>query len=105
MCLKVVYVPDPNSENESHRIHIPGDSSCLQTFECPTCGIAFVSANVLKVHIAQERESSLSSLSLIAIDNTESWKYVMCKICALKFQNEADMEHHALRFHEYGECC
>ena len=29
----------------------------------------------------------------------------MCKICALKFQNEADMEHHALRFHEYGECC
>ena len=29
----------------------------------------------------------------------------MCKICTLKFQNEADMEHHALRVHEYGECC
>ena len=90
VCLKVVCVlrcsvPDPNSENESHRIHRPGDSMCLQTFECPTCRIAFVSANVLQVHIAQEHESSLSSLSLITNDNTESWKYVVCKICTLKF--------------------
>ena len=98
VCLKVVCVlrcsvPDPNSENGSHRIHRPGDSRCLQTFECPTCGIAFVSANVLQVHIAQEHESSLSSLSLITNDNTESWNYVVCKICTLKFQIEADMEH------------
>ena len=67
--------------------------------------LLFVSANILQVHIAQEHESSLSSLSLITNDNTESWNYVVCKICTLKFQIEADMEHHALRVHEYGECC
>ena len=47
----------------------------------------------------------MSSLSLTTNDNTESWKYVVCKICTLKFQNEADMEYHALRVHEYGERC
>ena len=60
----------------------------IDTKSNPTCGIAFVSANDLQDHIAQEHESSFSSLSLITNDNTESCPNVVCKICTSKFRTK-----------------
>ena len=53
LCKKVVCVircsmPDPNSDNESHRIHLDGDKRCIQTFECPSCGYIFTTSSELE---------------------------------------------------------
>ena len=42
---------------------------------------------------------------MISVANSSEWMYVKCTQCDKKFENEADMNHHLERVHEYGESC
>ena len=53
VCILLCSLPDPDSDNESHRIHKPGDSRCVQTseFQCAICEKVFKSKEELTQHL------------------------------------------------------
>ena len=44
-------------------------------------------------------------LSLLSHASSDSWMYVACPTCEMKFQTDEHMKHHQVRVHEYGETC
>ena len=113
-CLKPVCnlfcsVQDPDSDNESHRVHKPGDTRCNSWqsgyFVCPRCEETFASTSILEVHLKNTHEyfqTSFQMFSLIS-DGSLSDIFETCRICDKKFQNELDVVNHQQRVHEYGE--
>ena len=104
VCNLVCSIPDPSSDNEMRRVHKHGDTRCIQeTFECPTCNNFFPTSTDLQEHA--EGHAQESSASLMSHANSSDWMLVNCSECDKKFENKADMGHHLVRVHEYGESC
>ena len=134
-------IQDPNSDNESHRIHKHGDQRCKTNevfpcsecstryetqdelkshqefahsnifsgnlehlFECPTCHSTYSTPCDLQRHIGTTHEQE-SMLSLLSHASSDSWMYVTCPTCGMKFQTDEDMNHHQVWVHVYGETC
>ena len=59
-------VPDPNSDNESHRVHLQGDLRCKAwntgSFHCPKCDEILTTNLQLQNHIEKDHEEFESSL-------------------------------------------
>ena len=52
VCNLFCSVPDPRSDNESHRVHKHGDFRCItQQFECPSCGKTFAKPSECQEHM------------------------------------------------------
>ena len=116
VCNLFCSISDPNSENEMHRIHKPGDVRCIsETFEasfsegikftCPNCDEEFASNTQLDVHVKEFHEpfeSTFPTMSL-ASDGSLSDIQEECKQCGKLFENELDLANHVERVHEYGE--
>ena len=44
-------------------------------------------------------------LSLLSHASSDSWMYVTCPTCGMKFQTDEDINPHQFSVHEYGETC
>ena len=112
VCSILCSIPDPESDNEMHRIHKHGDNRCLSEysgqalmFVCPKCEEEFTCNAKLQLHITQkhgEFEVYLNTMSL-ASEGSLSDVYETCKQCGKLFENELDLANHIERVHEYGE--
>ena len=110
VCSILCSIPDPDSENEMHRIHKQGDKRCSSfsqnlMFVCPKCEKEFTCNAKLQSHITQkhgEFEFSFNTMSL-ASEGSLSDVYETCKQCGKIFENKLDLPNHIERVHEYGE--
>ena len=44
-------------------------------------------------------------LSLLSHASSDSWMYLTCPTCGMKFQTDEDINPHQFSVHEYGETC
>ena len=113
VCSILCSVPDPESDNEMHRIHKHGDDCCISEysssqdlkFDCPKCDKEFSCNTQLQSHISQKHEGfelSFPTMSL-ASEGSISDIYETCQQCGKIFENELDLANHVERVHEYGE--
>ena len=99
LCNKIVCVlrcslPDPESENESHRIHKPGDSRCVQTseFPCSICGKVFKSQEELVQHLETPHEN----MELLRTNDA----VFECPSCSEQFGRASGLQNHMESVHE-----
>ena len=112
VCNLFCSISDPNSDNEMHRVHKPGDVRCIPVsfsqginFTCPNCDEKFTSNTRLDDHVKEYHEpfeSTFPTMSL-ASDGSLSDIEEKCKECGKLFENELDLANHIERVHEYGE--
>jgi hypothetical protein len=93
VCSILCSIPDPESDNEMHRVHKHGDYRCIGetaepisaqeiSFDCPKCHKVFKCNFKLQSHMAkqhEEFETSFPTMSL-ASDGSISDIYETCKI-------------------------
>ena len=75
-------------------------------FESQTCNSTYSSPGDLQKHILSTHEQE-SMLSLVSHASSDSWMYVTCKTCDMKFQTDEDMNHVSiwrLRISGTGHC-
>ena len=114
VCNLFCSIQDPNSDNEIHRVHLPGlcrssiDENFLNqniAFNCPKCEKTFLSTLDLQNHLSNNHEAfqtSFPSMSLIS-EGSLSDIQETCNQCEKLFENELDLKNHVVRVHEYGE--
>ena len=93
-----------SKEIEEH-LETPDDSYIYTgSFECPSCDKKYTFPSELQEHIETSHDQSWSSFTLL-LNASSTWKYVPCKVCDMRFENEDDVNFHMCRVHEYGEEC
>ena len=115
VCILYCSTPDPESTNEMHVVHKPGDTRCTgQGFECPTCGTIFETAEELQHHIENNHEQE-SAMSLIS-HNTEielllqeeesinmDGLHFNCSTCGNSYDSNDDLRQHIDVIHGHSE--
>ena len=94
VCVLLCSLPDPDSDNESHRIHKPGDSRCVETseFQCAICGKDFKIQEELTKHLETPHESLEHSSTNDAVFE--------CPSCTAKFSRASKLQNHMENVHE-----
>ena len=108
VCNLFCSIPDPDSDNEMHRVHKVGDTRCTSNeivFHCPKCDEVCASNTTLQKHFEkhhEEFEITFPTMSLVS-EGTISDVFVPCNQCGKIFENELDAANHEIRVHDYGE--